>query len=639
MDMVQPRAGQALSIGMVLIVVGVLIAAVGLSAPSDAKAGSAAAESGTGLTGFADKGALAVFTRKMARLERRQEAFAEALMSAPAVMSADVAADVAEPPPPGTESITNTQEAGVDEGGIVKQAGDYLVVLRRGRLFTIRIGGDALAPAGMIDVFPPGKKEPGDTWYDEMLIHDRQVIVIGYSYGSDGTEINRFDIAADGKLAYRDTHYLRSGDYYSSSNYASRLIGDELVFYTPVYADWSNLDKTLPAIRKRSAYAKPVPLVKPQDFLVAEPYRSGRYPLDTLHTVTRCKLAATLDCSASAIAGTWSHAFYVSPEAVYVWTGVAEEPSSEEARGVPGQLYRIPLAGGTPGAVQVSGSPVDQFSFAEDARAGVLRVLLRGEGGGEGMWEGEVSGGSVALASVPLARFGNGAGTLARADYRNLPEPEGWRFQNRFVGNWVLYAAGNYGSEDEAGSVYAVPLGGGAVQKIVLPHGITRFDRMGQDAIAIGPARGDGLGFSALSLGGIAKLEDVHILAAAGEGETRSQAFFFRPDPGSADGTSGVLGLPVTRGGERDGGEFLGSGSAIAFLRREARKLAPLGELAAAPGITREDRCKASCVDWYGNARPIFTGGRIFALMGYELVEGQLSGSAITERRRASFAP
>src|SRR5436190_7643256 len=38
------------------------------------------------------------------------------------------------------ESVTNTQEAGVDEGGIVKLHGDHLVVLRRGRLFTIRVG-------------------------------------------------------------------------------------------------------------------------------------------------------------------------------------------------------------------------------------------------------------------------------------------------------------------------------------------------------------------------------------------------------------------------------------------------------------------------------------------------------------------
>ena len=41
----------------------------------------------------------------------------------------------------GGESITTTQEAGVDEGGIVKTHGDHLVMLRRGRLFTVKIGG------------------------------------------------------------------------------------------------------------------------------------------------------------------------------------------------------------------------------------------------------------------------------------------------------------------------------------------------------------------------------------------------------------------------------------------------------------------------------------------------------------------
>src|SRR6185369_4658032 len=68
----------------------------------------------------------------------------------------DSAASVAEAPPPAAkakadgkddaESVTNTQHAGVDEGGIVKVHGDHLVVLRRGRLFTVAIGDGALKP-------------------------------------------------------------------------------------------------------------------------------------------------------------------------------------------------------------------------------------------------------------------------------------------------------------------------------------------------------------------------------------------------------------------------------------------------------------------------------------------------------------
>ncbi len=41
-----------------------------------------------------------------------------------------------------------------------------------------------------------------------------------------------------------------------------------------------------------------------------------------------------------------------------------------------------------------------------------------------------------------------------------------------------------------------------------------------------------------------------------------------------------------------------------------------------------------------GNRRlPIFLGNRIFALMGYGLVEGRMSGGLIGERTRVDFAP
>jgi hypothetical protein len=36
---------------------------------------------------------------------------------------------------------------------------------------------------------------------------------------------------------------------------------------------------------------------------------------------------------------------------------------------------------------------------------------------------------------------------------------------------------------------------------------------------------------------------------------------------------------------------------------------------------TTTSECETSCYDWYGNTRPIFLGGRAFALMGSELAE------------------
>ncbi len=594
-----------------------------------------------GLAGFASENALDRFARKMARIERETE-YAVMSDAAPAPMALEPSVDAAEPAAESaTESITNTQEAGVDEGGIVKHAGDYLVVLRRGRVFTVRTGGDALARVDAVDAFPPGKENPGDTWYDELLVKGDQVIVIGYSYGDFGTEVNRFRLGEDGTLRYRDTHYLRSGDYYSSSNYASRLIGDELVFYAPVWFVWDGWREHMPALRKRGDEGAGTPLVAPENFYVAEPYRDARTALEVLHTVTRCDLsAAELACEASAIAGTWSHAFYVSRQAIYVWTGTADGPADGDGEtATPGQIYRIPLDGSRPGAVAAQGAPVDQFSFAEDAEEGLLRVVLRESGYGEGMWEGEFSEGDVALLSVPFARFGDGSDSLGRDAYRKLPEVEGWRFHNRFVGDWLFYAAGAYGSESDEPYVHAVPLDGRDPQRLALPHGVTRFDVLGSDGVAIGPGPDDTLGFSAIALARDAQVEDTYMLASAGEGETRSQAFFYRPDPSSQGGVSGTLGLPVTRRLDRPGAEFLGSGSSIFFLRRDSRTFSPAGELVARTAGAQPDNCIASCVDWYGNARPIFLGERVFALMGYELVEGAVERGRIREVRRVNFAP
>ena len=49
-------------------------------------------------------------------------------------------------------------------------------------------------------------------------------MVIGYSYARGGTEVGLFQMDDDGKLSYRSTYHLKSNDYYSSRNYASRMV-------------------------------------------------------------------------------------------------------------------------------------------------------------------------------------------------------------------------------------------------------------------------------------------------------------------------------------------------------------------------------------------------------------------------------
>ncbi|HEX8263677.1 MAG TPA: beta-propeller domain-containing protein [Allosphingosinicella sp.] len=542
------------------------------------------------------------------------------------------------------ESITNNQEASVDEGDIVKVRGEHLVILRRGRLFTVSLAGGRMRPVDSINAFPPGVSGRGD-WYDEMLIAGDRIIVVGYSYARGGTEINRFRLDPAGRLRFEDAWHLKSNDYYSSRNYASRLIGNRLIFYTPLFLDWDEDPlEALPGVRRwrgdgRGAFRR---IAAARRVYIAPAMRDSRdADVDTLHSVTSCDLAAAeLGCSAVAVLGPASRSFYVSPQAVYLWVSDSWRDGGRR-RGPDSFLYRLPFGRERPSAVGARGAPVDQFSFREDGDEGVINVLLRGRSGGDFMFSPEVSGTGVALARVRFSDLGDGSRELPRSRYRVLPDPgrNAWSFQNRFAGNYVLYGGGAFGQTPGSAKLVVAPLRGGRIAELAVPHSVDRIDLLGTDAIAIGGAPG-GLGFSTVELpAGGPRLGDHYLLPDAAEGETRSHAFFFSPDRDSPDGASGTLGLPVARRADPALARFFGSSAAMLFLRRERRRLSRAGELEAQSRGVADDACEASCVDWYGNARPIFLGGRTFALLGYELVEGELDRGRIREVGRISFAP
>jgi hypothetical protein len=554
--------------------------------------------------------------QQRARSERRMaesSAFG-ALQSAPAAAPSALAksADAM------SDSITNVQHAGVDEGGIVKLHGDYLVILRRGRLFTVQVNN--LKPVSMADAFGEGI-DPRGAWYDEMLISGNTVAVIGYSYQRGGTEIGLFEISDRGQLSYKSTYHLRSNDYYSSRNYASRLIGSKLVFYTPLYLNpWSAEPfAQFPAMRKWRAGATQAEFrrIAPATRI----YRSDE-PLDpnqglALHSVTMCDLAAAeLACESSAVLGPAGRVFYVSPNSVFVWN-------------VKSAVFRIPLDGAAPSALKVSGSPIDQFSFLEGGD-GFLNVLVRPNGRGEAMWSSERgTARGLAMLRVPLSSFSDGSDSAPRESYRVLPAPSGHSLQNRFVGSYLLYGAARHGSlyafrysmDDFA---HEVPLG----------HGVDRIEALGENAVAVG-ASGADLTFTSLRLGSFPSAADRYTRKGAAQGETRSHGFFYKAD----NRYEGLLGLPIigpNRSAMRH--QLRHESASLLYLRNQGLTLSEIGTLDSRP-VSGDDGCRASCVDWYGNSRPIFIKNRVFALMGYELVEGRLQADKIIEARRIDFAP
>lgn len=543
--------------------------------------------------------------------------------------------------------ITNVQEAGVDEGDIVKMWGDILIILRRGRLFTVDTAGGGLRPVDWIDAFPQGSSPDDYDWFDEMLVVDGWVVVIGYSYAGDGSDIIRFRLSERGDLTYVDAHRLSSDDYYSSRNYASRLIGERLIVYSPQYVRGADPEAALPTLSwlDAGAVTGQRALLRAIDVHV-DPEPLGQYG-GAVHTVTSCDLTArNFSCTASAVMGPPGRTFYVSNDAVYLWLS-RYRPAAQQDGAADSILYRLPLDGGRPAAVSVHGSPIDQFSFEEDAEAGLLHVLVVNNGAGDAMWAPEFAEDAAALLSLPLGRFDEGRESVRSSDYRFLPRApdNAYRLHNRFVGRHLLYTSSTSGWGDGGLTLLTiVPMDGGAEIRLMLGGSTERIEQMGRDALLV--TRGEDVTFRTIALEPDSesqarwfspRLTDVYVLPRSRGAESRSHAFFYQPDVNSPDGEFGVLGLPVIREYEQTDLEF-DHAADMAFLRRGNNRLRLMGMLESRPDLQRPDRCIVSCIDWYGDARPIFVGDRIFALLGYELVEGAPQERGIVEIQRVNFA-
>jgi hypothetical protein len=595
------------------------------------------------LAAFRDDAEIQALFKKWAReLEaqrRAREQTAQGTMqnmappaSAPAPLAAKAEAE--------KDAITNVQHAGVDEGGIVKVHGDHLVILRRGRLFTVAIGGDRLAPVSMIDAFAPGSN-PGGTWYDEMLISGNRIAVIGYSYGRGGTEVGMFEIAPNGMLSYKSTHHLRSNDYYSSRNYASRLIGSKLVLYSPLVVHPSAADPlaSVAAVRRWR------PDATPADFKRIAPATRIYRADDTLdpsegmafHSVTTCDVAQPeLDCESTTVLAPAGRVFYVSPSGVYVWATPWRRLRGPETSS--STVFRIPLDGSAPSALRVAGSPIDQFSFLEGSD-GRLNVLVRSNGRGDGMWAAEMKGGELALLRVALSSFSDGRDAAPPTAYASLPSASGGALQNRFIGSYLLYGAGTGWSKPRVADdpeLFAVQYArSAAAYALPLKHSVDRIEALGANAVVVG-SDGANLHFTSVNLARSPMVASSYVRANAAQGETRSHGFFYKPDGDNG----GLLGLPVMGGSEPGWRHLRRESAAVLFLRNKSLALSEIGALSASSERTNaSDGCKASCVDWYGNSRPIFLRGRVLALLGYEIVEGRVGQRSIEEVKRISFAP
>jgi hypothetical protein len=585
---------------------------------------------------------------------------------------------------PASPSITNNQKTGVDEGDIVKLIGRYLVILQDGRLFSVDLGEaqGEMRVAGRTNVYDD---PDDDAWYDEIVVNGDLVAVLGYSYVRDASEVTVLRLGKDGGFRRIDKFFINSGDYYDDDNYATRLIDNNLVLYTPIDLYWAARNGAIPewpVIRRADDYdadGEPIDGVGRPLLAAADIYKPVQTTLrPVLHAVTVCPLGrrGPTSCRTRAIIGTWQKEYYVSQDAAYLWIegsgyqaaplitkrGGCDKLTAAERQGLHSLAYRMPISGRPAGFLRVSGRPFDQFSLdtsETEFRALLADVIPEQCNDAEDPWRGVDY--STAYFSAPLKSFSASGSRPALDRYVETPGP-GYDVENRFTRTHVVYGArSNWtsyppepGDSPQSSQVVAVPFDNPrAFTELTAPHGVIRVERAGDTVVLTGYRDATGLSVSTLDLRAAPKFAGAVVLTGRYETEGRSHAF----NSLVGEDGSGLMGLPTaTLESESGRWWWRSETSDVSFLSLGA-DLAPasIGSLDATlvPAI-RDDldgdddidaadkppaalsgyQCEVSCVDWYGNSRPIFIDDRVFALTGFELIEGAVVKNRIIEVAR-----
>lgn len=511
------------------------------------------------------------------------------------------------------DSVTNTQEAGVDEGGLVKRVGDFLLVLRDGVLYSVRIIRDGREVLELADALAVDMEDDGErVWYDEILSHQSTVLLLGFNYGSDPevAELVVFDVAPDGRLKRQARLWLGSGDYFSSENYGVRLIGDRLLMSL---REEVALDDEPEAVMRwqRRDVAKP----RWQPLLDLGELHVPVFDLDwpTIHALLLCPVSelrlGRLNCQRFGVVGDEEVTVYASPQAAYLALNHVWRDGSLNTT-----VFRLPTGDWRSATHATIDGVIDSpLQFAE--RDNGLFVVADMD------VPPPATDSRHTITYLPAHRFAVGSepNPVVPAQTVNLPYRDA---SVRFGDDTVWFASGRWwwNVQPVPGPIVVHPLDGSAPSRFEtgfwtelmqpIPGGMLLF---GQGA---GEETGFVLGLAGKTAAGVGLL-DRYVPGGVEMSEMRTHAVNLANQP---DGSL-LLGWPVSG---RQGDE-----SALMFAAVADQRLAARGVL----DFTDMPDLATQSVAWYGESRVVFLGHRLIALSGDAMIEGQLVGERVQPLR------
>lgn len=549
-----------------------------------------------------------------------------------------------------TDLITNTQEADVDEGGIVKKMGPLLLVLRDGRLHVIDTGDAGRERFVLLHSHPVVLDDSRDElFYDEILTFKGGVVLLGYNFLDNAAELFVFTLDAQGNLDARGRWQLAVDDYFSGHGYGARIRGNELVLSLSFPA-LSLLNDAWPVAARIDADGEPieatrVDLLSPDDLQVLDGL--GEWP--QAYAFLRCDLDGLLQqrlsCRRTAAIANADASTYVASNGIYLadysWTAKAwrspgftprwmrsENPMPEHYSSRVLRLAQDRFE--APAVIATTGLPNGRFGFKETPDG--LYLI-----GSERVSEGTSRN---LLQFIPFSRFRSRTISNAPAEIRSSIEGsiEFMRFDQASA--WLALAeeGADEDSEDDeyqpgTRQLRRLPLDGGPMQAITLPTPFERIELLGEHMLLLGSVYSNGQPQDLRTV--LIRRDDGtpgplgHWRGMAADLSSRSHSF----NSARLDEGTELAGLPVFAPAESSD-EYRyreDPPEDLLIFRRDGDALL----LAARIDMQHAAHdCEFDCDDWYGSARFFAFGDRLFALSGELMKELRFDQGQLRETGR-----
>lgn len=545
--------------------------------------------------------------------------------------------------------ITNNQEAGVDEGGIVKKMGSLLLVLRQGVLHVIDTGAPGRERFELLhshQVVADDSRD--DLFYDEILTFSGGAILLGFNYVEGAAELFVFRLDAEGGLEPRGRWQLAVDDYFSGNDSGARIRDGELVLSLSFPAESLLKDKWPFAARVgtdgKRIEATRVDLLAPDDLQVLDGL--GAYP--QVYAFLRCGLDGLLQqhlaCQRTAAVANVDASTYVAADGIYLadyrWTQQAWRRANFDpwmarwTQPKPGdyasRVLRLPQnRAEAPAVVATTGLPNGRFGFKETADG--LYLI-----GSERISEDAQRN---LLQYIPFSRFRARTSSLAPAEIRASIEGEIAFLRFDQTSAWLaMQETLDEDSEDDehlpgTRQLHRLPLDGSPIQHLPLPAPVERIELLAEHVLLMGSIYRDG---EPQDMRTVLVRRDNAAVGTPGQWpgmaadlSSRSQNF----NAARLDDGTELAGLPVFAPDPPEGSRYYREDLVedLLVFRREGDTL----QLAARVDMQHlPSECELDCYGWYGSARFFAFGERLFTLSGELLKELRFDRGQLRETGR-----